>query len=1149
MVAALTFLVVAAIPAALLPQNTGSQSDSSLVGVSLFRKQVDFTASEIGLEVALPDSFLIPSSEAVLIDSMQLQSGRDYDIDYVAGSLALKSKAAGSLLSVKYKIFPIPFRRSYSHRQPIAAESLQSSSAADSGATQSGPQRLPQPKRATNEFLPSNLRKSGSIVRGVTVGSRQSLSVDSGLRMQISGQLANDVEIVASLTDQNTPIQPEGNTQTLQEIDKVFIQLKSPRFQATLGDYNLNLAGTQFTRYDRKLEGVMGVAKIPDGDITLAAAVSRGQFMINEFLGQEGNQGPYQLSGENGNVNILVLAGTERVWIDGEQMARGESRDYVIEYGNGQITFTRQRLITGDSRIVVDFQFSDESFQRSYFAARGKTALLNDKLEVATTFIRESDDRDDPITLDINEDRLSALQASGDSLAVVQGWTFVGPDSGSYVRDAAGIFSFVGARNGDFRVIFSFFGPGQGDYRNIGLGRFEFVGENLGDYRPFIILPQAQQHDVVGLNLTARPTEFFTVRSELAFSRFDRNLYSDIDDGDNGGSAYDLSFDLSPQKLKLGQAALGTIRLSGNLRRKTEDFRDIDRTTVAEFGRRWNITGATNTAEEDILELQGNYQPVPGLSVRGGFGRLTKSSQFESRRWEGQTRLDKPNLPKVDYFVEFIDRKETGSNTSDWLRHRGRTDYQVKWLAPFFKYEGEIRKDSESDSSRAGFRFNAYTGGLRLSPWKRVQATASYNIRDDDDRAAGRFDDKSIARTQSYTLGVQNWHAITVAASYTRRKREFNDPATQDTRTDLADVRVSYRPPRSGIRGNLNYQISNTQVARQEEVFIEVPEGEGNFRFNEELREFEPDPFGTFVRRLFSTKDFTPVVELRMRTDLRMSFKDFFKRKKRKGSEKKTTLQKILWPVSTETFFRIDERSTEEDVKKIYLLNLGSFQQDSTTIFGSIELRQDVHLWENSRKASLRYRFRNRNELNNQFIGGGQDREVREQSLRLIKQISGQFNMELEGQHSEEDRIFQASAREDRKVRTNEVELDLVYRPQQRWEIGSKARLSRSKDLVPQPNTRANLLAFAPRATYSLSKKGRVRGELEFTHVGLAPKGQLIPFELTGGNRAGNTWRWNLGFDYRVSQNVQATMTYFGRSEPDRPDVQHVAKVEVRAFF
>jgi len=1115
--------------------------------ISLVEKSVELPLVGFDGEVALPDSFLISGSEIAWVDSIRLHRGQDYEMDYLRGIFRFTaSPGVGRTLRIVYKIIPVSLSRVYFHRRRVVAKP---EAAPESHGSDGRLAALPKPRPASGEFLPSNLRKSGSIVRGVSVGSNQNLSVDSGLRMQISGQLANNVEVVASLTDQDTPIQPEGNTQTLQEIDKVFIQVKSPNVEATLGDYNFKLDGGEFTRYDRKLEGVKGVVTLPNVELKASAAVSRGQFRTNEFLGQEGNQGPYQLTGENGNVNILVLAGTERVWIDGEEMARGENLDYVIEYGNGQITFTRNRLITSDSRITVDFQFSDESFQKNYLAARGKTMLFDERVEFSTTFIRESDDRNDPLTLDINDQRLAALESSGDSLAITPGWTFVGPDSGAYSRDDAGIFTFVGSGSGDFDVIFSFFGPGKGDYRNVGLGRFEYVGEGLGDYRPFVILPQAQRHDIVGIDLNAAPAKGLNIKSELAFSNFDQNLYSNVDDNDNLGSAYNLVADFRPQQVRVGGLNLGRFDLSGRLRHKTAHFRDVDRTTIAEFNRRWNIDSSRQTAEESITEISGDYVPVPGFSLGGGFGRLSKTSAFESQRWEVRTRLDREHLPKISHFVEFINRDNKQSGTSDWLRQKGNAEYQLKWVKPFFQFEGEVRKDSQKDTTGTGFRYDSYTTGLQLSPWRSLFATVTFNLRDDDDRGNGVFTNKSIARTQSYKLGLRNWHALNVNASFIHRTRDFSDLSVQDTRTDLADVRVAYRPKRFGVRANVNYQISNTQVARQEEVFLEVAEGDGNFRFNEELQEFEPDPFGNFVRRLFSTKNFTPVIELRMRTDLKLTPAKFFRKSKVSPQKHVGLMQRILSPLTTETFVRIDERTTEKDVAKIYLLQLGSFQQDSTTILGSIEFRQDIHLWENSRNFSLRYRYRGRNELNNQFVNGGQDREVREHGLRIIRQLNSELSVQLNFKHSKEDRIFQSIAREDRRIRANELKADLVYRFQRKWELGTKMRVSSSQDLVPDPHTKATLLALAPRLNYTLSRKGRARGEIEFTNVSLSPAGQFIPFELTEGNRAGTTLRWNFGFDYRVSQNVQASLTYFGRKEPNRPDAQHIAKMEMRAFF
>ena len=202
------------------------------------------------------------------------------------------------------------------------------------------------------------LRRRGSISRGIVAGNRRDVSIESGLRMELSGEIAAGVEVQAVLTDENTPIQPEGTTQRLSDFDRVYVQLDTRQGQARLGDIDLAFTGTEFAPYVRKLQGAAVTAQAPalfsgafaGGEATIAGATARGLFRSQDLVPVEGVQGPYRLEGRDGEQFIIVIAGSERVYLNGQLLTRGESADYVIDYATGEVTFTPRRLITGSRR-------------------------------------------------------------------------------------------------------------------------------------------------------------------------------------------------------------------------------------------------------------------------------------------------------------------------------------------------------------------------------------------------------------------------------------------------------------------------------------------------------------------------------------------------------------------------------------------------------------------------------------------------------------------------------------------------------------------------------------------------------------------------------------------------------------------------------
>jgi hypothetical protein len=375
-------------------------------------KEIRIKISKDDTLINLPHKFIIPGSEILKIDSTLILPGIHYTIDYGSGKIILNKNLLHKFESevevyVHYKAIPIE-DKFFKYRKITSSDSNPST----------GETHLIETKNAASTPYFGNIRKNGSIVRGFTLGSNRDLVLQSGFNLQLSGNLTKDVEVVASLTDENIPIQPEGNTQTLQEIDKIFIQVKSKNLFATFGDYdigyqfsdekNLYFKDTpEFASLRRRLQGGKFQGEFEGGFLktrnTFAIASSRGKFATNYFNGIDGLQGPYKLTGQNGERDIIIIAGTEKVYVDGELMMRGESNDYVIDYSTAEITFTPNRLITSASRITVDFQYTDRKYARNFFGIVSDNLFLDEKFNFTVSYFYDADNKNAPIDIALTQ--------------------------------------------------------------------------------------------------------------------------------------------------------------------------------------------------------------------------------------------------------------------------------------------------------------------------------------------------------------------------------------------------------------------------------------------------------------------------------------------------------------------------------------------------------------------------------------------------------------------------------------------------------------------------------------------------------------------------------------------------------------------------
>ncbi|MGB6122348.1 MAG: hypothetical protein WBG80_10590, partial [Bacteroidota bacterium] len=749
------------------------------------------------------------------------------------------------------------------------------------------------------EAFGPNLQKSGSIVRGFTVGSNRDLSLNSGLRLQLAGRISSDIEIAAALTDESTPIQPEGTTQSLQEFDEVYVEIKSTDLAAVLGDFSLQTGGTEFATVNRHLQGAKGVGSYrvgsSRGSAMVAGAITRGLFNINQFFGIEGVQGPYRLTGRNGETFITIVAGTERVYIDGEPMVRGETNDYIIDYSLGEITFTARRLIISASRVTVDFQYTERSYARSFLSGENSSFLFDDKVSFSVSYFREADDPDAPIDFALTDSARLVLERAGSdpTAAALSGVTVV-DSNGLYKRidtvlstgDSTSFFRYApGDSAALYNVSFSFVGTANGEYVRIALGVFEWKGPGGGDYMPVRFVPLPQEHQLIDVALSVAPSDNLKISAEYARSIVDSNRSSNLDTG-GGGNAFIFDLDYRPQDVRIGGLNIGSFEIGLKERFVQEQFVPLDRVNVIEFDRKWALD-ATAKGDEEIREASLGYSPVEGIAVNGGYGDIRRGDRFRSKRLDGSAVIRGEDLPKVSYYIENISSDDKSADDSgEWLRQQGQAEYTFWKLTPVLRYEAEEREVTSLSTGQLtprSFSFSDVSAGVRAVDLGKLSVFAMYTWRSEEMFLDGSVVPESDAFTHSYGLRLAEWNNLFSSNDLTFRKRDFTEAFEQQGRTDIKSVVVRsqtrYAPLKRGVVVDLYYQAQTAQSSRLQRIFVRVTPGSGNFRYIGDLNnngiadeeEFVQARFeGDYVATSLPTDELFPVIDLR--TSLRFRF-------------------------------------------------------------------------------------------------------------------------------------------------------------------------------------------------------------------------------------------------------------------------------------
>jgi hypothetical protein len=570
----LLLLLLFAAGAPVLQAQTASEFTISLQREVKMQGQVEMPLEDA---VILPESLSIRSSKGLLL------LGRDYRFDPFTQTVHLLDAALmHHPLHLSYRVLrleiPPTFQLQNQSELPWYNEEN------DSLSTQV---QADLPKRNTR--LSSGLRSSGSFLRGVRVASGGSMVMESGLQLSVTGQVGPNVQVEAFLSDRNSPIQPEGNSQSLEEIDRIHVKVQSPSWRVLMGDFDLRMRQGRYLNYQRTVDGLQGGYQTADARALMHFALARGRYHRLEFLGQDGVQGPWQLLAESGSSQIVVLAGSERVFLDGVELRRGEDQDFVMDYGLGQLRFTARHPIRRDHRIVIEYQYSERLYERSLYGADlvwGEGGALTFTLGVAG----ESDDENQALSQFLGDEDRARLAEAGDSIASAwgSGVREVEPGEGHYRRIDAqagqwGHFEFAEiipvAEDSlyIFDLRFTKLEPATGilgdysrQFTTSGQAWFQFEGEEEGDWAPVLPLSAPTSHELVDATLALKQGPW-TLAVETALSRKDRNLFSKLDDADNTALAFEASCAFDADSFLIQERSWKP-RFALTMGREAEDF-------------------------------------------------------------------------------------------------------------------------------------------------------------------------------------------------------------------------------------------------------------------------------------------------------------------------------------------------------------------------------------------------------------------------------------------------------------------------------------------------------------------------------------------------------------------------------------------------
>ncbi|UKM65849.1 hypothetical protein GSB9_02420 [Flavobacteriaceae bacterium GSB9] len=1096
-----------------------------------------------------PHKFSVQKKDSSKIDTT------DYSVDFSKAILVFKKPIETDSVIINYLKFPDFLTKTY--------QQLSDSIVVENNSTNQALYKF-QESNVSNDFAPfDGLSTSGSISRGVTIGNNQNSVLNSELDLQITGKLNDKVSLRASIQDANIPLQESGYSQRLDEFDQVFIELFSDRWNVRAGDIDLVNTNSYFANFSKRVQGLNFHLNLGEDDsktnVFAAGALVRGQFTTSQFTAQEGNQGPYKLQGDNGELFVLIVSGSETVYVNGTPVKRGEDQDYIIDYNAGEIIFNSTFPITSEMRITVDYQFSDRNYSR--FVAYGGANHETEKLKIGVSVYSENDAKNQPLQQNLSEEQIEILSNAGDDRSQMVAPSAVKETQNDnrilYKKELIdGNEAFVFSNNPDdelYRVTFSFVGQNQGDYALSNINAinniYEYIGPNQGSYAPIVQLVAPTKLQIAVVNGHYKPSEKTDFGFELAASKNDLNLFSNIDDGNNNGFTGKITANhtlIKTDSLWNLDAFLDSDYINKN-------YRNIEGLYNPEFNRDWNLD--TNNINGIGFGLGNQALVYSGLKlhhVKKGFinyqfEHLNFSEGFNGNRHIANVNLNLKRF-NITSYSSFLDANST-VNTSTFLRSYNQITFNMNksWLGTKLAVEdNEQREKGSQNLTPLSQKFTSYEVFYGIGDSTKIFTEIGYKNRVNDSIRNNEL--KKVNTSNTFYLDsrlIQNKNTnLSLYANYRTLKSE--DEGVDDERSINSRLQFNQKLFNQIINWNTIFETNSGTLPQQDYTYVEVEAGQGAYTWNDynengiqELEEFEIAQFrdqGKYIRVLLPNRVFVKTHQNRLSQTLTINPTQW------SVSEKK--LKKFWSHFYNQTSFLIDRKTKREG----NAFNLNPFNSNENDQLGlQLNFRNVLFFNRGLQRYTTSYTLLS-NTTRNLLTVGFTENSLKSHQLNFNHKIAENWLINLLTAFENNESISENFTSKNYNFDESRFNPKLSYLFNENssfdmfYQYANKTNTIGAEESLKQQK-------YGISFSLASSQKSAINGELNY--ISNTYNGNVntpVAYQILEGLQPGKNFTWTLLAQKKLTDFLDLNLSYFGRKTETSKTI-HTGSVQLKAYF